>query len=454
MTTIKLNEGQLNAITVLNEWLENDENHLPITLSGYAGTGKSFTISYWLTQQSKYPLASCALVAPTHKAKKVLASAVEDFFYCQGLEPWYIQRYSLHSFLGIGMNADEDTGKLKANSSSSGVPPAQLTKLAIIDECGMIGEELFSELEPYFFTCRIIFLGDILQLTPIEGNSKEFALSPSFRRTSDIIYLKQVMRNKGLISAFCAQYRASIEQNLPALTPLRAYIQAAKNSGDYLVSGGFEFCNHSLRMLDSLDASEYQYLASKNSTVDEIIKLCRKDRNDVIEAGESLMLYSPLKIKHGIQDFMLPNSTELKVLHVEKLERIDRRNLGGISEVTPALWKLLSKDARNILVRTEDGLEFNLEYFPHLAEFDKVLSKFAKAKVISWRKHYYPFMEGQLVAKHTYALTIHKSQGSTYNYIGIINDMDWAIKQPNQLYNRLMYVAISRAKEKIKFMEY
>lgn len=55
--------------------------------------------------------------------------------------------------------------------------------------------------------------------------------------------------------------------------------------------------------------------------------------------------------------------------------------------------------------------------------------------------------------RHSYACTVHKAQGSTYDTVYVdLDDLYKAIRNKD-MYNRLLYVAVSRAAKKVVFTE-
>ena len=78
-------------------------------------------------------------------------------------------------------------------------------------------------------------------------------------------------------------------------------------------------------------------------------------------------------------------------------------------------------------------------------EICKDLSLKAKAGLLRW-EDFYNFMEGYADIKYNHAITVHKSQGSSYNQV-IINMRDLSYNKDINEYNKLLYTAITRAKE-------
>jgi len=65
------------------------------------------------------------------------------------------------------------------------------------------------------------------------------------------------------------------------------------------------------------------------------------------------------------------------------------------------------------------------------------------------RRDWYDFKYSFIKAKPTFAMTVHKSQGSTYDKVGVmVSDILNGRCHPD-MKNRLMYVALSRAKKQV-----
>ena len=69
----------------------------------------------------------------------------------------------------------------------------------------------------------------------------------------------------------------------------------------------------------------------------------------------------------------------------------------------------------------------------------------AKAKEISWID-YYNFVEMVADLKYNHAITVHKSQGSTYKQ-AIVNIKNIYINKNHKEKTRLLYTAVTRASE-------
>ena len=90
-----------------------------------------------------------------------------------------------------------------------------------------------------------------------------------------------------------------------------------------------------------------------------------------------------------------------------------------------------------------EGYWFFMPY--NVADYDKALDSASPqlAQLIQ---------EEWIDVRHAYACTIHKSQGSTFKKVYIdLHDMSFIYNRDRELFKRLLYVAVSRAKEQVVF---
>lgn len=135
-------------------------------LSGFAGTGKTFSISHFIR---KIPRAKVALTAPTNKAVRVLEMMASS----AGLS---IETQTIHSLLGLVVQQQQDSQVLKKKRESR----LKDYSLVVLDECSMVNQELWQHIENEINSSRtkIIFMGDSAQLPPVnESESPTFGVS-------------------------------------------------------------------------------------------------------------------------------------------------------------------------------------------------------------------------------------------------------------------------------------
>jgi len=194
MKTVELTEEQKKAHDSIIDWFKAArEKDAPgyISMGGYAGTGKTFTvgkISGTLREESKnLRIAFCAY---TGKAASVLASKVQDMGpddYCG----------TIHSLIYQPIVQENIVLGWKRRDSI----PADVL---IVDEASMVSEEIADDLRR--FKIPIVYVGDHGQLPPVNGNfslmkSPNLKLEKIHRQaeSSPIIQLSIRARKEGRI---------------------------------------------------------------------------------------------------------------------------------------------------------------------------------------------------------------------------------------------------------------
>ena len=165
MTTFTLTEDQQNALERFTQFLI-DPTETVFVLSGYSGTGKTTLIKYLLDLLPKY-MKTARLINPRMPEYEVSLTATtnkaaENFAHITGMEV-----KTIHSFLGLRVQTDYTTRETKL------VPHTKERKeerLLFIDEASYIDSSLLQWIFKLTHRCKIIFLGDPAQLTPVKSN--------------------------------------------------------------------------------------------------------------------------------------------------------------------------------------------------------------------------------------------------------------------------------------------
>lgn len=189
---IELTEEQKSAHDTIIDWWKSKPKEA-ITLGGYAGTGKTVTISKIAETMRKYDennRVSIAFCAYTGKAASVLRSklTLEDDDYCGTIHALIYEPI-------IGEGGAIEGWQLKSDIEQD---------VIIVDEASMISEDIFKDLQSY--GKPILAVGDHGQLPPING-SFNLMEKPILRlekihrqaETSAIIRLSMAIRTEGRI---------------------------------------------------------------------------------------------------------------------------------------------------------------------------------------------------------------------------------------------------------------
>lgn len=436
---ITLNDQQVAALEAMTIWLDTKDDFF-YTLSGFAGTGKT-TITLELIKifREKNKWKRIAVSAPTHKAKKVIARATgEDSFTIQKL-------------LGLRPNTDLENFNINnPQFDERAEKEISAFKLLIIDEASMLNESLFTLIlkEAKNHRVKVLFMGDVCQLPPVkESISKIFT---DIKTSAQLTHVERQKDSNPLMGVYDL-----IRSDISSAGDLFEHKTSVNEAGE-----GIVFCNTQEAMeaevLPLFCSEEYKrdsdyikLITYSNASVQAWNKRIRAAIFPEAECpfieGDVLLAYSTVTVE---TDLLIENSADYKVKKVVQTTT----NPDGI-EVWKLTLRLVDENIKSeINIVRPEGLSRFLE------RHDKLLSIAKKLKGYSWR-NYYEFKhkhllcedirgaEGQLLVKkdidYAYALTTHRSQGSTFTNVAVSeNNLD--TNKNHEERNKLKYVAFSR----------
>jgi len=371
-----------------------------IVLKGSAGVGKTFLINTLL--QEYQPMRGIIYVAaPTHKALAVIKDKItndDGITFC-----------TVHS--GLRLKRVIKKGKiLFEKGKEQGFANCGLL---VIDEASMIGKDILGHLEEYDFP--ILFIGDDKQINPVKEKN-----SPVFEQHWREFVLDKIVR-----------------QSLgnPIITLSRNLSLLDSNIADINEEKGYLFTTDRYKVIQRLaeanGSNDLKYLSWTNADVDTVNNSVRRllygEDARLVELGETLVVDSPYKKYYTNQEVV-----------VEKLSVLTKKVTSH--KLLPVI------NIRYYLINNEIEVvhEDSIRDFKMTCSELKTLTIDGKA---SW-KNYYMFLESFLSFKYNHALTVHKSQGSTYKD-AIINVKNIKRNPDKVEKERLLYTAVTRPSEKL-----
>lgn len=428
-----LNQQQSDAIRKLEAWW-SDRNSKFFCLKGYAGTGKTTTIQEFLSrvQQQHRGIYIC-VCAPTNKAVKVL----ERMAYSWGLQN--IDTATIYQLLAMKIEFNDD-GQEIVVADSTKAESLNHYDLVICDEASMIPEKIWSLLSGRTQCPKCVFMGDPAQLPPVgERESKVFSIPTN-------ITLTQVMRYGNVIGEIVDSVRDNLDSAelfLPAtcLDDKRAGIEILDKFQwlDKLVA---DFKSEAYE-----DNPDYcRVLAWTNEAVSWLNAYIRRglhgDRAPQFVVGERLVANRPVvTYLDGKTEVLLNNSSECTILAITP-----GREIQGFD-----CWSLRVENELGTTFRVyclDDGSKsaLNLKLESLKADALSCPSK-SYERNLAW-KRYFALRDTFAYLTHCYALTIHKSQGSTFQNVYVALS-DILKNSKIQERNQLIYVAYSRAAQRL-----
>ena len=441
-----LNQDQRIAIEYLNDWFNSDKQ--TATLSGAGGTGKTFTIGYWIQQLGH--IEKIIFLAPTHKAKNVLMRSLES----SNLDSPDV--YTVAQALGkqpIIMNTglEEFQKEVETNLIND-------SDLVVVDEASMVSVEDYYEI--VYKARKVLFMGDKNQLPPVgESQSVAFAAPPTCE-------LFRVMRYKGHILDECQKLRQAAQENSIHKIQADGKQIIRLNRNDALLKATELFKSREFEN----DSTFCRVVAYRNKKVDSINKFIKPrvyDKDDDYFEGLRLIAAKPVQRKNEITgkwDIYCNNSEELRIDSNIKVSRIDERLLEDMPENCKELRGLIGVGkATRFRCLSENGLRFtglilDKEAMSKKLELMKLLQEMYKEKMTKNIKGALTFLYrwGDDL-RDIFCSTVHKCQGSTFENVLIaepdimkpsFNKQSW---EPD-IRPKLLYTTATRASKTIYVM--
>lgn len=413
------------------------------TLEGYAGVGKTTVVAELLQTLPEY--ITVAVAAPTNKAVGVLQSKIGEQFKGR------VEFGSLHSFLGLRLLEREDGTTTTRQTGRCRIDDFDLV---IVDEASMVGRQLFGEIALRQHSGRTLFVGDPAQLPPVQarGEPREL-LSLAFTRVQRKVALTEVVRQErdNPIIALSMRIREAIEAGARPDGQLLAAACPADAMTLGLASGGTSTAL-TWALYDLRAGRDSRILAYRNATVIALNQRIHAELHgsaDLFAPGETAMLneayeYAPEK--------RLVNSEEVRIVAVVQGEhphwpQIEARRVTierhGGEQVE--LW-VGNDPAQCATFRSELWSEYaqlKRERDSGASSDRDIAVQVTKASNRAWA-----FVKAFAPLRHVYAMTVHKSQGSTLQ-TAIVDVGDIARMRDAGEYARALYVAVTRPRQNL-----
>lgn len=421
-TEVRLIGEQKDAVDDIFKFL-NDKDRQFYVLKGYAGTGKTTIISYIAQNIRKRGvrvygtfIPDMIVSAPTNKAVKVLQGKLDN-------ADVRTPAATIHKLLAIRPFINNDTGEEEYKPDKWLDKSIMDYNFVVIDEASMVNKNLIKIIQEELMDLKIkvLYVGDPAQLPPVNETH-----SPSFDTKSQY-ELTDVIRYGNTINKFATFIRKNQDKNLV----IPSVNEVGENGQGVVTYSPTKFKNHIKEIFTDT-------IYEKNPEFSRVLAYTN-DRvhywNNIIRGyimGEDLpqfvvgdRLVAKEACVEGEDDIILKNSEEVIVTSANIKSKKDIK-----------YWLLSCKN-----VDTLGHLELRVLHHDSQKKHRINLQKHAHKK--DWRKFY---SENKWFHDVTYshALTVHKSQGSSFQNIFLdLPNIQWNknIKERNQL----IYVGVTRA---------
>ncbi len=452
--TSKLTNDQKEAVKKFSQWLEKDIMGEPFLLSGYAGSGKTFLAMKFLKLADKKKLC-WTVAAPTHKAVGVLRKALKG----EELRPiWYPS--TIHRLLRLKLKRRADIELCEETKQTA--HSLDDLSLVIIDEASMIDSTLLEIAIrcAYLSKTRLVFVGDPAQLPPVGE-----VVSPLFSMNNiNVAHLDEVVRHHGPILKLATCIRNDV---IPCVNPPCLSLIKTKQ-GSLASLDKKTWLNEAKSSLktafENNNPDKARILCYTNRVLEQLVPHARRaihgemaDQLPVLP-GEVLITRKPVMAASSIEnvasgeepDMLISSNREIIVIDITP-ESCDLRDLGLINQndlSSPMIDTLIAK------VRSEERV-FSLRLLPQLGSkarksldvYLKRLGDIAKQADKNERKNFwrifFSIRDAFASVGPASVLTVHRSQGSTFENVFVASDVFWPDNLP--LRRQLAYVAVTRA---------
>lgn len=446
-------------------------------INGAAGTGKTFLTAKCIEEYARlYPHANISVCAPTNKAVSVISQKVD---FTSG----NISFCTVHSKLSLSKKVDVSGNELFEISEYSKQRWSK-TDLFVIDEVSMIDSTMENYLRTYaerFPTCKFLLVGDFAQVPPV-GNEDSAFNNPNILQNwtveryelntpirqgegNPIIDLAYTVRNnlRNVIVPYSYQNISSVNGGI-ALIPRENNHLIAKTLNDFFTSRQFKensnFC---------------KVLAWRNKTLDGINAAIRRfvfpDTFHIrICLNEVLVFNKPYMVSEdGVKTVLFNTNEEVRILdfrvktlpvELQIAENPEIRSYKMYECQVERVNKSVNKDKSEKFVNNysdsdieiiniiheDSDVQYQLDLQSMQRRIKGIRGNPNLTKLL-WKK-FFEFQEHFANISYSYAISIHKAQGSTYQN-AIISEAD--IKANHNIYerNRILYTAYTRPSDNL-----
>ncbi|MDG1403452.1 ATP-dependent RecD-like DNA helicase [Polaribacter sp.] len=446
-------QKQRELLNLLSIFIFNEEKESLFLLKGYAGTGKTTTISTFVNTLSSAG-KKAVLLAPTGRAAKVIAV--------------YSKRpaFTIHKKIYFP--------KKQTNGSVDFVlqPNKHRNTIFIVDEASMIPDgrqnqkmfessSLLDDLISYVYSghqCKLIFIGDTAQLPPVKLNVSPALeadiLTYDYDKIVTEIELDEVMRqheNSGILAN---------------ATQLRLQLQNEGNKFQFDIDfpdiirliDGYDFEDALVMAYDRDGVEDTAFIVRSNKRANQYnqqIRMKIRGQENEISAGDFVMIvknnYYWLKessaagfIANGdicevLKIFSIKELYGFKFAEVE-LRMIDYPDMQPFETVL--LLDTLTSESPSLTYE-----ESNKLYQTIKEDYAHEKSKFKQFLAIKNNKYF-----NALQVKFSYSMTCHKSQGGQWKTVFI--EQPYLPDGVSKEYFRWLYTAMTRAQEKLYLISF
>lgn len=414
----QLTEHQSEKLEEILSHINDRKFH--ILLKGSAGVGKTYLVGELIKQLERRidtgMREKILCSAPTHKALSVIRTKVLSD----------VKFNTIHAALSYKGVTNRQTGEKEFISlPHPDYPPLKKVKFWVIDEASMIDSKMLENIKYYASEQKttVIFVGDGKQINPVGEDD-----SPVFMQDFPTVELTEIIRqgagNPIITLSRDLDLIHSKQEQLYSTEPLKGYVYTMN----------MEKIINELAKVNGTD--EMKYLAWSNMDVDRVNILVRKkiygDNPAKIELGETIVFNGPYK-GYTTNEELLVETLEKKTVTINVTLEDGRK-------------KTVSEEAKfTVFLINETIMVLDDSSVPLFKRYAAIMTKNCKEKLLTFESRN-KYLDTFADFKYNHAITVHKSQGSTYKTT-ILNVKNIGFNSNLKEKTRLFYTGVTRASD-------
>ena len=473
-----------------------------LILFGYAGVGKTVLISKFLndittsTEDKKAIYNRVVLAAPTHKAVNIAKSKIH-LSTQNNKNNKRVEIVTIHRLLNYQNYIDSTTG-IKYFAKSMADPNWSIYNLLIIDECSMLTEQIINDINLQLEktpNIKIMYVGDSAQLPPVNESASKI-----FEKEINKLYLDEIVRTKSThIMELSQALRFWIEgKDIPNLSKyvcdqieivpmeeknkwLQQFISCKSNAiilcwtnkcvntyneyirkhkfgnkilntyeiGEIVIFNNFHVVKETIEnevhktVFHTSEQVKITNIEENTMLLDQIGKI----KGDLL--SENVIKYLNDQINEVNKKLIELQIFELEIQKVDKeskyiVKTIHTNSLKAYNKLVENTTSLLVHAKSHAFKMIHDIKKDNINKCDLVAELEKKMN-------IIWKAWHIILCEPFAELNYGYAITVHKSQGSTFDNV-FIDTFDILSNKNETEMKKCLYTAITRCAEKINML--
>jgi len=439
---------QSELFLMLVDFVFSTDNQSLFLLKGYAGTGKTTTISTLVTNLWKTE-KKAVLLAPTGRAAKVISVYSKK------------QAFTIHKKIYFP--------KKQQNGSVDFVlqPNKHTNTIFIVDEASMIPDRpqngklfekgsLLDDLISYVYSghlCKLILIGDTAQLPPVKLTIspalEEDRLEADYRKNVKKIELNEVTRqheNSGIL-ANATVLRTLIENDVTNFQFDLGFPDIVRLVDGYDIEDAITGC------YDTDGVEDTAFIVRSNKRANQYNQQIRsqiRGQENEISTGDFIMVVKNnyYWLKESSEAGFIANGDTCEVLRINAIKELYGFRFAEV-EIRMIDYPDQQPFETVLILDTLTSETPSLTYEESNKLYEAVREDYAHEKskykqLLAVKKNVF---FNALQVKFSYAITCHKSQGGQWKTIFI--EQPYLPEGPSKEYFRWLYTAVTRAQEKL-----